>query len=336
MKKKELGSTNEMVSELCFGSMLLGTAVNKDDSYQVLDHFAEIGGNFIDTANCYCWWMGHGEYIGDESENMLGDWMKERKNRNQMFVATKVGGRLKDPYHIRNSNGEVEWDRVSSEYEGLSHDVIRKGVEDSLKRLKTDYIDLYYTNVYDPNTPMEETMTALHELVKEGKIRYIGASNLTTNQLAKANQLANQHSLTPYTVLQQEYSYIHPKLDDDADIINHADDEMFHYIDKERMAFCAYSPLTKGNYGSKRKRQQYYSGNLFNTEENIQKLDLVEKLANQLNITGNQLILMWMLHNERSIFPLLEFSRIEKYYENIMVHNMNVPRDIIDLLNVKL
>ncbi|HEX3029316.1 MAG TPA: aldo/keto reductase [Clostridia bacterium] len=75
MKQKVLGSTKEMLSELCLGTMMMGTSMNKDDSYQVLNHFASLDGNFIDTANCYSWWVGHGENIGDESENMLGDWM---------------------------------------------------------------------------------------------------------------------------------------------------------------------------------------------------------------------------------------------------------------------
>lgn len=330
MKKKALGYTNEMVSELCLGTMMLGTTVNKDDSYKILDHFTDLGGNFIDTANCYSWWIGHGENIGDESENVLGDWMRERKNRDQMIIATKVGGRLKDPYHIRNANGEPDWDRVKNEYEGLSASVIRAEVENSLKRLKTDYIDLYYTHVYDKNIQIEETMSVLHELVKEGKVRYIGASNLSTNQLAEANQISIQRSLTPYSVLQQEYSYIHPK---SGVTTNHADEEMFRYMEKEKMAFCAYSPLIKGIYGSKSKRQQYYNWNLFDSEENIQKLELVEKLADQLNITGNQLVLAWMLHNEKAIFPILGFSKIEQYYDNIMAHDMEVPKEIIDLLN---
>jgi aryl-alcohol dehydrogenase-like predicted oxidoreductase len=176
-------------------------------------------------------------------------------------------------------------------------------------------------------------MTVLHELVKEGKVRNIGASNLSTNQLAEANQISNQHALTPYLVLQQEYSYIHPKLDADTGITNHADEEMFRYIEKEKLAFCAYSPLLKGIYGSRSKRQQYYNWHLFNSKENIEKLDLVEKLASQINITGNQLILTWMLHNEHSIFPMLGFSRIEQYYDNIMVHDLELPKDIMDLLN---
>lgn len=333
MKKKSLGNTGEMVSELCLGTMMIGTVVDKHDSYKVLDHFAGLGGNFIDTANCYSWWIGHGENIGDESENMLGDWMKERKNRDKMFIATKVGARLKDPFHIRNSNGEPDWDRAKNEYEGLSAGVIRKEVENSLKRLKTDYIDLYYTHVYDPNTPIEETLTVLHELVKEGKVRNIGASNLSTNQLAEANQISKQRSLTPYSVLQQEYSYIHPKSNADTGITNHADDEMFRYVNKEKMAFCAYSPLLKGIYGSRSKRLKYYNWNLFNSEQNIKKLDLVEKIAGQLNITGNQLVLAWLLHNKQSIFPLMGFSRIEQYFENIKVHDMEIPKDIMDSLN---
>lgn len=333
MKQVNFAATGEKVSEFCLGAMLMGTTINKATTFQILDHFAGEGGNFIDTANCYSWWVGTGEYNGGESETYLGLWMKERKKRDQIFLATKVGGGLKDPTIIRDSNGTVDWDRVRREYEGLSRAVIKREVESSLLRLKTDYIDLYYTHVYDSLTPVEETMDALNELIKEGKIRYLGASNLTTEQLKNANSLAQSHCFTPYTALQQEYSYIHPKEGADTGITYHGNKEMFDYVTEKSMAFLAYSPLLKGIYTNKEKRYQYYNWNLYDNEENVRKLTLIEENANKLGITGNQLVLAWMLRQTPQIIPLLGFSRLEQYLEDIKAITINLPQEVLELLN---
>ena len=334
MKSVNLGKTDIKVSEICLGAMLLGSATDKKTAFQILDHFTEeMGGNFIDTANCYAWWYGDGEFMGDESEILLGQWMKERQNRDKIFLASKVGGRLKNPYTIRNIQGEVAWDRVTSEYQGLSKAVIIQEIENSLHRLKTEYLDLYYTHVYDDNTPIEETMDALDTLVKEGKVRLIGASNLSMNQLANANQISQQNGNTKYSVLQSEYSFIHPSEGTNADSMTHAGKEMFHYVKSEGMAFCAYSPLIKGIYTNKEKRNQYYNWHLFNSEKNIHKLDLIDEYATKLNISGNQLVLGWMLHKNPSIIPILGFSKMEQYLENIRVCDIVIPEEVIKILD---
>ncbi len=333
MKQVNFAATGEKVSELCLGAMLMGTAINRATTYQILDHFVDVGGNFIDTANCYTWWLGNGEYIGGESETYLGLWMKERKNRDKIFLATKVGGGLKDPTSIRDANGVIDWGRVRGEYEGLSRAVIRREVENSLRRLKTDYIDLYYTHVYDPFTPIEETMETLNELIKEGKLRYLGASNLTTEQLKDANSRAICNGLTPYTALQQEYSYIHPKEGVNTGITSHGDKEMFDYVANNFMVFLAYSPLLKGIYTNQEKRYQYYNWNLYDNEQNARKLSLIEEQAKMLGITGNQLVLAWMLRQNPRIIPLLGFSRLEHYLEDMKATSIEIPEEIMELLN---
>ncbi len=333
MKQVNFAATGDKVSELCLGAMLMGTSVNKATTFQILDHFVGEGGNFIDTANCYTWWLGNGEYIGGESETYLGLWMKERKNRDKIFLATKVGGGLKDLATIRDPNGVIDWDRVRREYEGLSRTVIKREVENSLRRLKTDYIDLYYTHVYDSLTPIEETMETMSELIKEGKVRYLGASNLTTEQLTNANSRTLNHGLTPYTALQQEYSYIHPKEGANTGITSHGDKEMFDYVSKNSMAFLAYSPLLKGIYTNKEKRHQYYNWHLYDNQENVRKLTLVEELAAKLDITGNQLVLAWMLRQNPQIIPILGFSRLEHYLEDMKAITIDLPEDVLDLLN---
>ncbi len=318
MEQVPFGRAGKAVSRVCLGCMMMGTAMDDKASYRVLDRFIAAGGNFLDTANCYAWWMGSGEFIGDESENILGSWMQERHNRHEVFLATKVGARLKDPYNIRGADGIPEWDRVPAEYEGLSSAVLRKGVEDSLRRLKTDYIDLYYTHVYDTRTPIEETLETLNELVKEGKVLSIGCSNLTSGQLKEARAVSAQKGIVQYTAVQQEYSYLHPTPGLDAGIIRHADDELFDYIRMSGdLTLLAYSPLLKGIYDSEEKRKRYYNWGLFDSPESARKLGIVDRLSRALGVTGNQLVLAWLLRREPKIIPILGFSNEEQYRENI-------------------
>jgi aryl-alcohol dehydrogenase-like predicted oxidoreductase len=333
MKRILLGKTGASVSQFCLGCMLMGTAVDDKTSFRILDHFKDAGGNFLDTANCYAWWMGKGEFIGDESENIIGKWIKERGNRSEILIGTKVGARLKDPHNIRGADGVPEWDRVPKEYEGLSAPAIRRGVEGSLKRLGTDYIDLYYTHVYDANTPLEETLETLNALVKEGKVRYTGCSNIATGEIIRSNGICKNNDWPLYSVMQQEYSYLHPAPGLDAGIVIHGDNEMFDCAEESGMAFLAYSPLLKGIYGDKVKRANYYNWHLFDSKKNLKKLELVEKISKELGITGNQLVLAWMLRRRPQIIPLLGFSKKEQYLENVAAANIRLYRENMAMLD---
>jgi len=332
MKQVSLGKAGAAVSRVCLGCMMMGTAMDEKTSFEVLDHFKEAGGNFLDTANCYSWWMGS-EFTGDESENVLGKWMKERKNRAEVFLATKVGGRLRDLKGIRGADGSIEWSRVTGEYEGLSARVIRKGVEDSLKRLNTDYIDLYYTHVYDPNTPIEETLDAMNALVKEGKVRYTGCSNISTGEIKRSNGICKEKGLVSYSVMQQEYSYLHPDSVTDTGITYHGDKEMLDYARESGMAFLAYSPLLKGIYGDKARRANYYNRHLYAGEKSQKKLELVDRLSAELGITGNQLVLAWMLRHEPQIIPILGFSKKEQFLEDIAAADIQLSGELLTKLN---
>lgn len=332
MKQVTFANTTVNVSQFCLGAMLMGTAMDKKTAFEVLDHFRENGGNFIDTANCYAWWMGNGEYIGDESENIIGEWLSDRQCRNEIFLATKVGGRLKDVHGIR-VNGEVEWDRVRQEYEGLSAAVIKKGVEDSLRRLRTECIDLYYAHVFDDATPLEETMEAFNKLVKEGKVRHIGCSNITPKNITEANRISRQQQLATYLAMQQEYSYLHPDQSLDTGITEHADAAMFDCMKAQDMAFLAYSPLLKGLYGDKSKRETYYNRHLYDNEKSREKLALVDKLSQELGISGNQLVLAWLLRHDPLVIPIIGFSRKEQYLENMDALCVNLPDDYLAMLN---
>src|SRR5580700_2143886 len=157
MKKRKLGKSGLEISPLVFGGNIFGWTVDEAASFKLLDAFFAAAFNAVDTADAYSKWVpGH---IGGESEIILGDWMKQRENRAKVIVMTKVGMDMGD--------GK----------KGLSKAHILRSAEDSLRRLKTDYIDLYQSHVDDPDTPFAETLEAYAELMKQGKVRAIGASN---------------------------------------------------------------------------------------------------------------------------------------------------------------
>ena len=186
MKHRQLGRSGLTVPPLCFGCNVLGWTVDKASSFRLLDTVLEHGLTFLDTADVYSRWVpGHS---GGESEAIIGKWMKARGNRNRIILATKVG--------MDMGNGNV----------GLKPDYIARSVEDSLRRLQTDYIDLYQSHKDDETTPQEETLAAYDRLIKAGKVRAIGASNFSAERLQDALDIAKANGLPRYESMQPEYS----------------------------------------------------------------------------------------------------------------------------------
>jgi aryl-alcohol dehydrogenase-like predicted oxidoreductase len=186
MKKRTLGNSGIEVSPLCMGGNVFGWTLDPQKSFTVLDGFVAAGFEFIDTADVYSKWVpGH---EGGESEAILGRWLKERGNREQVIVATKVGMEMGD-------GGK-----------GLSKAYILRAAEASLKRLQSDYIDLYQSHQDDPDTPLEETMEAYAQLVKQGKVRAIGASNYKAERLTEALHVSTEHRYPRYETLQPLYN----------------------------------------------------------------------------------------------------------------------------------
>ena len=177
-----LGNTGLKVSELCLGAMTFGRESSRKESYRILDRFIEAGGNFIDTANVYS---------NGLSESILGRWLKER-SRHDLVIATKVRFAMGD----------------EPNQAGLSRKHILQAVDDSLRRLRTEYIDIYQVHCWDPGTPLTETLTTLDGLVRSGKVRYIGASNFSGWQLQKALDLCQRLNLEPFSVLQPLYNLL--------------------------------------------------------------------------------------------------------------------------------
>ncbi len=334
MNKVALGRTGVNVSEISLGCMLMGSATDRATSFEMLDRFVDAGGDFLDTANCYAWWVGKGEFVGDESETLLGQWMKERKNRNRVFLATKVGGRLKDVKTIRDEQGNVTWDRVRAEYEYLSAQVIRRDIEDSLRRLQTDCIDLYYAHIDDRVTAQEETLDALNRLVEAGKVRFIACSNFRTWRLERARQISAARGWASYVAIQQQYSYLRPKPGADFGIAVNADDELLDYLRvNEEVTLIAYSPLLKGIYENDKKRGAYYNWPLFNSCDAEVRLETLKKMAQELRVSHHQLVFAWLLHHRPRVIPIVAASSIEQYEHNLQALDIHLTDEQLVTLN---
>ena len=182
----KLANTDLTLYPLCLGGNVFGYSADKENSEAVLSFYADNGGNFIDTADMYSQWApGH---IGGESETIIGDWMAKRGNRQKMIIATKVAKLDTRP--------------------GLKAANIKAACDESLKRLKSDYIDLYYAHQDDLNTPIEESLGAFDELIKAGKVRYIAASNFTPERLQESLDISKANGLSSYIASQDQYNLL--------------------------------------------------------------------------------------------------------------------------------
>ena len=186
METRELGRSGIQVPTLCFGGNVFGWTVDQARAFELLDALLESGLNFLDTADVYVQWVPGN--AGGESETMIGNWFRARRNRGKVILATKVG--------MKMAEGK----------RGLSRNYILQAVEDSLRRLQTDYIDLYQSHRDDAHTPQEETLAAYGELIAAGKVRAIGASNFSAGRLKSALEASRKYNLPRYESLQPEYN----------------------------------------------------------------------------------------------------------------------------------
>jgi len=186
MEQRQLGRSGIKVVPLCFGGNVFGWTIDEPASHRILDAFVDEGFNFIDTADVYSRWVPGNS--GGESETIIGSWLKGRSDRDKLVIATKVG--------MEMGPGK----------KGLAPAYIRASVEDSLRRLQTDYIDLYQSHADDPDTPFEDVLGTYQELIEQGKVRAIGASNISAARLRQALDVSARTGLVRYESLQPEYN----------------------------------------------------------------------------------------------------------------------------------
>lgn len=309
MKKRHLGHSGVEVSTLCLGAMYFGTKQDKATSFALLDQFVDAGGNFIDTANIYAWWIGKGK--GGESENVIGEWLKDRKNREQVIIASKVGfGYGKVPRSLRA-------------------DVIEEECNKTLKRMNIDTIDLYYAHNDDRSTPLEETLEAFYCLKKSGKIRHIGASNYLAWRLEEARWISKTHDWPMYCCIQQRHSYIRKKPGTSFDPQIAANDDLLDYCRNREITLLAYSALLSGAYTREdRGFDEQYIGT--DTENRLMTL---YSIADEMNCSPNQIILAWMLQSDPPVIPLIAASNKNQMDENLRSVEIKLTGDQLSKLN---
>jgi aryl-alcohol dehydrogenase-like predicted oxidoreductase len=267
----------------------MGWTSGKEDSFAVLDAFVEAGGNFIDTADIYSAWAEGNP--GGVAETWIGEWMQQRAiPRHQLVIATKVRGRM--------------WDGPNGE--GLSRAHVVKAAEDSLRRLKVDYVDLYQTHWPDEDTPLDETLRALDDLVRQGKVRYLGASNHPAWLLTKALWVSDRLGLARYDCLQPHYNLVHrPEFER----------ELMAVCQDQRLGVIPYSPLEGGFLTGKYRKDQSMpeyargttSGQMqrYMTDRNFTLINVIEEIGETRGASVAQVAIAWLLANPVITAPII-------------------------------
>ena len=292
MEYKRLGRTGLKVSELCLGTMTFGWTSDERSAYEVFSAFADAGGNFIDTADVYSRWAPGNP--GGVSETYIGNWLKG-KPRDQFVIATKA----------RNKMGDGPND------EGLSRYHLMHAVEASLRRLQTDYIDLYQCHSPDDNTAIEETLRTMDDLVRQGKVRYIGCSNFVAWQVCKALWTSDKLNLARFESVQPHYNLVHRA---------EFERELMPLCQAEGLGVIPYSPLQggfltgkyrmgqaapKGSRGEGNERMARYS-----TAQNFAVIDKLDEMGKARGKTISQMALGWMLTQSVVTAPIIGANNV--------------------------
>ena len=310
VEMRKMGRTGLKVSPICFGGNVLGWTTDEPTSFAVLDAFAEGGGNVIDSADVYSRWApGH---VGGESETVLGNWMQARGNRERIVVATKLGSAM----------GEGANER------GLSRRWIMQAVEDSLRRLHTDYIDLYQAHQDDRDTPLDETLRAFDDLITQGKVRYIGASNYSAWRLTTAFWASDKHGYARYETLQPRYNLAARE---------EYERELEPLCQEQGIGVITYSSLASGFFSGKYRagqdlpttpRAQGVQRGYMN-EKGFATLDAVERVARESGATPGQVALAWILARPAITAPIASATSVEQTREMLGAADLHRGADAL-------
>lgn len=313
MQYRYLGRTGLKVSELCLGAMTFGREASEEVSIQMLDRFADAGGNFIDTADVYSQGV---------SEEILGRWL-QKKQRDDFIIATKV----------RFSMGPGPNDV------GLSRKHILTSVEASLRRLNTSYIDLYQVHMWDHGTPLEETLEVLTHLVSSGKVRYLGASNFAGYQLQKAVDLSRQQGWEPFSCLQPLYNLLDRSFEW----------ELLPVCENEGVGVIPWSPLRGGWLSGKyhrgmsaplpdtrieeaEKRGWSEAWNVYANEHTWQVIDTLMAIGAEMQKTPAQVALNWLLRKPVVTAPIIGARTLAHFEDNLGATGWSItPEQVIQL-----
>jgi aryl-alcohol dehydrogenase-like predicted oxidoreductase len=298
MEYRKLGQTDLSVSELCLGSMQFGWTADEGLSFQILDAAFSAGVNFIDTADVYSRWVEGNP--GGVSETIIGKWMKRSTiPRDRLVIATKV--------RARTGTGPHD--------EGLARVHIIEAIEGSLRRLGTDYVDLYQAHWFDENTPIEETLATFNDLVSQGKVRFIGCSNYPAWRLTEAIWVSRLHNLAAYSTLQPHYNLVHR---------DEFERELADVCRAYGLGVIPYSPLAGGFLtGKYRPGEETESARQRNAKRyfNDQNWKLIDQLSHVAKAKGNysvsQIALGWLLSNPLISAPIIGPRSLEQLEDNL-------------------
>lgn len=311
MNKRKLGNSGLEISPLVFGGNIFGWTADESTSFKLLDAFVAAGFNAIDTADVYSKWApGHS---GGESETILGKWLKQGGNRGKVVVATKVG--------MEMGPGK----------KGLSKPYILRAAEDSLRRLQTDTIDLYQSHSDDAETPLEETLEAYAELIRQGKVRVIGASNYKAERLAAALEISKKSGLPAYQSLQPNYS-LYERAEYEA--------QLEPLCRKEGIGVINYFPLASGFLSGKYRSESDLAnkprGQLvkkYLNERGFKILGALDQVAEKYNATPARVSLAWLLARPSITAPIVSATSLAQLQDLIASVELKLDPASIELLD---
>ena len=305
MQLRKLGRSPLEIFPLSLGTNVLGRTIDEPTAFAVLDAYIEAGGNCIDTADTYS---------AGESERTIGRWMTARGNRDRVIIATKLGNQM--------APGK----------RGLSRRYMFEEVEASLQRLQTEYIDLYQAHRDDPETPLQETLQAFDDLVRQGKVRVIGASNYSAARLAEALQISQQHGYVRYESLQPLYNLV----DREA-----YERELESVCREHELGVITYFSLARGFLTGKYKqgkplpqsRRAQQVQNLYMNERGFRILAEVERVASRFHATPAQVALAWIMARPGVTAPIASATSVEQIVELLKAVELQLDAEAITALN---
>lgn len=311
MKKNSLGSSGIEVPPFAFGGNVFGWTIDENTSFQLLDALKGAGLNFIDTADVYSKWVPGNQ--GGESETIIGNWLKKTGGRDQVIIATKVGSEM------------------GHDKKGLSKTWIKEAVENSLKRLQTDYIDLYQTHLDDSDTPMEETLAAYQELVNEGKVRAIGTSNMTAQRILVALKTSKEHGFPSYQTVQPLYNLYDRES---------YEKELEPLCQEHNLGVISYFSLASGFLTGKYRSEEDFSKSKrgqgiskYLNDRGFKILKALDEVSQELNTTPAAVSLAWLINRPGITAPIASATSVEQLNETIKAVELELNADAIHQLN---
>ncbi|KAG8628143.1 hypothetical protein KVT40_004016 [Elsinoe batatas] len=286
------------VSPLCLGAMNFGSSwesfmgsCDKKTTFEILDYFYDQGGNFIDTAN---------NYQNEESEQWIGEWMEQRGNRSEMVIATKF------TTGFRGANASKE--KIQSNFQGNSTKSLHVSLNASLKKLKTDYIDLLYLHWWDFSTSIEEIMQSLNTMVQQGKVLYLGVSDTPAWIVSKANQYARDHGLRPFSVYQGRWNAA------DRDF----ERDILPMCEAEGMGLAPWSALGGGKFKTEEQRVAQEGRKMGEaSEKELAIIKKLEEIAKKKGTIITSVALAYVMHKSPNVFPIVGGRKVEHLKGNI-------------------